>query len=516
MIKSIKSTRELSSVILGCQNSHRLLVVFWKSGLCPPCQMFKPFFEAYAKSNLQTSFVLAEAEELENRSELLAKHRIEVFPTFTFYLDGIEVYRFSGANQSQFLETTQRFQTKAEDLQLTAQLNASLKSSDDNADSCGDAKTELLKTINKNEVEDPEPSSGEVLKLTLKRNNGNEFSVEIDRQAQVQHLRRKIAVVVSAELSAIRLIFRGRLLSDGKSLESYKINETGLAVHVAVSGIRAGDTASPSRNTSTSGTTGSKSSKALLSPLLSELAKQNGKDKAREAVSVLKIYLQKIVNNFNEEKYRKIRRENHRFAQKIGDLKGGIDCMNAIGFKKKMIEGQEYLVLEGEVDSNTLATYIHEIDGFLPQVSPSVSTNVQATPTSSRSSAGNGLDFFGSALPPGFLGGQGTNNMGLDPMFSSIMSFMSEEIMQNPELRTSIFQNMMNGQNGMEALASNPQFLAAFMNSTTSALNQNRSGRDVSVPPANSSRNPSNRNARHSGENDDESDSFDDFDSIYL
>ena len=60
-------------------------------------------------------------------------------------------------------------------------------------------------------------------------------------------------------------------------------------------------------------------------------------------------YLDNIVQNPTEEKFRKIRKSNKAFQERVGSMEGTEMFLEACGFQNKTIEDQEFWVFPAEV-----------------------------------------------------------------------------------------------------------------------------------------------------------------------
>ncbi|GIX70183.1 UBX domain-containing protein 6 [Caerostris extrusa] len=84
----------------------------------------------------------------------------------------------------------------------------------------------------------------------------------------------------------------------------------------------------------------------LTACLIIHTVNQN-KEKIQIGVETLARYLTNILDNPEEEKYRKIRLNNKVFQERIIGLEGASEFLAAAGFSKQNIDGEEYLVFEG-------------------------------------------------------------------------------------------------------------------------------------------------------------------------
>lgn len=70
----------------------------------------------------------------------------------------------------------------------------------------------------------------------------------------------------------------------------------------------------------------------------------NVKDKAEACSETLSKYIENIVNNPDDEKYRKIRLTNRIFCERVRGVEGGYEFLIGAGFVEQTIDGEAYLI----------------------------------------------------------------------------------------------------------------------------------------------------------------------------
>lgn len=71
----------------------------------------------------------------------------------------------------------------------------------------------------------------------------------------------------------------------------------------------------------------------------------NTLDRAEDCIETIKKYLNNIISNPNEEKFQKIRMSNRIFSEKVANIEGAKEFMQAAGFTEQtMDDGEKYLV----------------------------------------------------------------------------------------------------------------------------------------------------------------------------
>lgn len=74
----------------------------------------------------------------------------------------------------------------------------------------------------------------------------------------------------------------------------------------------------------------------------------NIKDKAEQCVEILSKYLENIINNPDDQKYRKIRMSNRVFCDKVRYIEGVTEFLSSAGFIEQTIDDESFLVWFGE------------------------------------------------------------------------------------------------------------------------------------------------------------------------
>lgn len=76
----------------------------------------------------------------------------------------------------------------------------------------------------------------------------------------------------------------------------------------------------------------------------------NTKEKSTACIETLSKYLENIIQHPDEEKYRKIRKSNRIFAEKVQPCEGGIDFLLGVGFIEQDIDGEPFLIYSNDGD----------------------------------------------------------------------------------------------------------------------------------------------------------------------
>lgn len=74
----------------------------------------------------------------------------------------------------------------------------------------------------------------------------------------------------------------------------------------------------------------------------------NVKDKAEACTETLSKYIENIVNNPDDEKYRKIRLTNRIFCERVRGIEGGYEFLIGAGFVEQNIDDETYLIYSND------------------------------------------------------------------------------------------------------------------------------------------------------------------------
>jgi hypothetical protein len=173
----------------------------------------------------------------------------------------------------------------------------------------------------------------------------------IEKTATPTQLRAKAAEETKIPLASLKLIFRGRLISDDDSkqvVSEFKLEDDSV-LHCMGKPVATQETASPAANSPSATTVGSSvsflpsgiaPSVASTDPLqvaFNTLRSSNASSVYLTAVTTLEKILSNCVNHPMEEKYRSVKKQNAAFQRRLGGLPGGDAAMLAAGF---VVEGQ--------------------------------------------------------------------------------------------------------------------------------------------------------------------------------
>lgn len=312
-------------------------------------------------------------------------------------------------------------------------------------------------------------------------------------------LRRKASEVTTVPLPKLKLIFRGRVISDkeeGDVVKEYRLEE-GCVVHVmgkpvaAAGGVDAGVAAGGATVASTVPATagasvtlpavnnmsvsGGAASASPLAAALTKLRSSNDGTTYNTALVTADKLLGNIVLHPMEEKYRTIKTANPAFARRLGALPGGRELILASGFTIQTREEVEYYVLTPSADAwPELVGAQKEVQRVLRENNASRSVNVGGF--GAAANAGNtannnnnaAANLFPGGIPSGAMGGGGSGapdmammqSMMNDPnMMQNVMGMMNNPMVQNMMRNDPRMANNPMMQQSLNALQSNPEMM---------------------------------------------------------
>lgn len=82
----------------------------------------------------------------------------------------------------------------------------------------------------------------------------------------------------------------------------------------------------------------------------------NTREKSSACIETLKKYLENIIQHPDEEKYRKIRKSNRIFSDKVACCEGAIDFLIGAGFEEQEIDGEPFLIYSDDSDTGSFET----------------------------------------------------------------------------------------------------------------------------------------------------------------
>lgn len=203
--------------------------------------------------------------------------------------------------------------------------------------------------------------------------------LEITPDISSAELRKQASEVTKIPPTALKLIFRGRMIANDESTEAvteYKL-EDGSVLHCMGKPVEnaapAPSAAAPSSNAApatgaaalpsvnlippaaaaaATSMTGGNSSGDPLAQALQTMRASNPPQVYKTAVETLEKLLAKIIENPLEEKYRRVKKENPAFVRKLGGLTGGAAAVKATGFVEQMDEsGQPVYQMVASADA---------------------------------------------------------------------------------------------------------------------------------------------------------------------
>lgn len=276
--------------------------------------------------------------------------------------------------------------------------------------------------------------------------------IVIEKTITPSQLREKAAEETKIPLDEIRVIFRGRMITNDNSKEAiaeYKLESDCVLHCMGKPAESAAAAAAPASTPSTAAAAGSSVSflpPAAAAPMnttnttggdslqvaLGTLRSSNSAADYLTAVTTLDKILSNCVDKPLEEKYRTVKKQNAAFQRRLGGLQGGHNAMLACGF---VVQGQGdeesyVLVASPEAWPKLLATKA--------QVAAAVTEAKSAAGTTSAPPAAGG-GFGGARLPPVGMGPGMPVGMGAGGVPPNMQNAMSN-LMADPNALQSMLQ----------------------------------------------------------------------------
>lgn len=203
--------------------------------------------------------------------------------------------------------------------------------------------------------------------------------LQINKSATPTELRKQASETTKIPLTALKLIFRGRLIGDDDSKEAateFKLEE-GSVLHCMGKPVKNGDAVNAAAAAQPSSTTvaalpagptvsvqpaatapsgpPAAAAAAPMDPLpaaLQQIRAQNTPQVYETAVTTLQKILQNIVQHPLEEKYRRVKKQNAAFQRRLGGLHGGDAAMKAAGFVTQVDDsGEQVYFLQASAEA---------------------------------------------------------------------------------------------------------------------------------------------------------------------
>jgi thiol-disulfide isomerase/thioredoxin len=253
--------------------------------------------------------------------------------------------------------------------------------------------------------------------------------------------------------------------------------------------------AASSSSSSSSGGSGMMGGAPSWSNALSLVTSSNPTDVALVLCRTLLKMIQNIARNPEVATYRTVHKSNKAFATKVGNVRGGEDCMRAAGFISRQ-EGMKDIWTMPAAPASQLQAAERALQGAITELTEDDIYAEPAPLPSTGASAGAATNPFASMM--GAMGGGG--NMGGMPNMGNMGDMLGGnggmpdpalmmQLMADPELMALMQRSAGNPMAAMQEMQSNPQLMMRMMqNPAVQNLIQQRmrSGGMPGMPPAGS------------------------------
>lgn len=267
-------------------------------------------------------------------------------------------------------------------------------------------------------------------------------SLTIEKTATPTQLRAQAAEATKIPLASLRLIFRGRLISDDDSkqvVSEFKLEDE-CVLHCMGKPIATLETTSPA---ATPTSTAAGSSVSFLPPVtapsvaptptdplqaaFSTLRSSNSSSVYLTAVTTLEKILSNCVNHPMEEKYRSVKKQNAAFQRRLGGLPGGDAAMLAAGFVLEGEGAEESYVLRASAEAwPKLVATKARVEAAVREAKSSTAASVPppAGGFGGVPGMGAGMPGMGASLPG--MGAGGIPGMGSPDMQNAMANMLAD------------------------------------------------------------------------------------------
>merc|ERR1712216_829208 len=152
----------------------------------------------------------------------------------------------------------------------------------------------------------------------------------------------------------------------------------------------------------------------------------NEESKAKEAVILLLKIISNIIDHPLEEKYRKIKCTSKAFSTKLGALRGGNACIEALGF---VVMGEEWVLAPSASAWDTLLACQAKLDRFMArflEIQGQAAASIASATSDETSSSSGGASASAEAMPIGE-----PQVPGQDEVMNQAMQLMLRTMMMN-------------------------------------------------------------------------------------
>uniref|UniRef100_A0A7S2SNT8 Ubiquitin-like domain-containing protein n=1 Tax=Rhizochromulina marina TaxID=1034831 RepID=A0A7S2SNT8_9STRA len=300
--------------------------------------------------------------------------------------------------------------------------------------------------------------------VKVKRTSGEQMvEMTVAPDLSVQAFKEAIQAKLGVDPAAQRLIHKGKILKDDQGLDVYKVatGETVLlqvtqrpaAAGATPSGTQAPVAAAAPMPPTAAAMAGTTAPTTGIQAALEELS-SNPPDALRLGLETLLKVIDNIIQNPNEDKYRRLRPANATFNRKVGSLPGGLRCVREMGFTDGEEEGT--LILAPSTEA------WHHLNSCRRLVQEKLDAARRPVPSPFPGALGSGA---GMPFAPPFGGMPGGMPPGMD--FAQMSQLASDPNFIRQAVSNPMVQQMAAGnpmlQQQIQALQQNPQMLQQAM-----------------------------------------------------
>ena len=216
-----------------------------------------------------------------------------------------------------------------------------------------------------------------------------QFSLAADSEdVTIEDLKKQLETQSNIAYQAQKWVFQGRILTDKSTLKQCNLKDDSCVIVIK--------SAQPS--TASSSIQGNNAAvniaqTSIPSPIIVDtrgfdramhLLLDNSPQIVEDAVGLLLKVAMNIINNPSEDKYRRLGSTNATFIKKLGSVKGGVSCMEGLGFR---LQGTDWMLTPSPEAWEALIQCKTKLDKFAAKLKTMNASSVSTSSSETKSSS---------------------------------------------------------------------------------------------------------------------------------